>query len=122
MGLANRKMEGYGVVVSFREYPRIHMQVPLWLYLKYSSTPKQKGYGLIAGFDVNSDRLNAVVIDNDGDIIVMKTFWYSEAVSHGFPREKAKWVRLNALSGALKWCERIGVDYVVFEDLARIKN
>ena len=122
VGLANRKMEGYGVVVSFREYPRIHMQVPLWLYLKYSSTPKQKGYGLIAGFDVNSDRLNAVIIDNDGDIIVMKTSWYSETVSHGFPREKAKWVRLNALSGALKWCRRIGVDYVVFEDLARIKN
>ena len=52
----------------------------------------------------------------------MRAFWYSGTVSHGFPREKAKWIRLNALARALKWCRRIGVDYVVFEDLTRIKT
>ncbi len=121
MELANRREEGYGAIISFREYPRIHIQVPLWLYLKYFSTPKQKGYGLIAGLDINSDRLNVVVIDSDGNIVAMKTFWYSETVSHGFPRDKAKCLRLNALSYALEWCRRIGVDFVVFEDLMRIR-
>ncbi len=119
--LANRREEGYGTVISFREYPRVHVQVPLWIYLKYFSTPKQEGYGLIAGFDINSDRLNVVIIVSNGGIIAMKTFWYSETVSHGFPREKAKWLRLNALSNALEWCRGVGVDYVVFEDLGRIK-
>ena len=76
----------------------------------------------MAGFDINSDRLNVVVIGSDGSIIAMKTFWYYETVSHGFPREKARWLRLNALSNALEWCRRIGVDYVVFEDLARIRH
>ncbi len=119
--LANRREEGYGAIISFREYPRIHVQLPLWLYLKYFSTSKQRGYGLIAGFDINSDRLNVVIIDSDGNIVAMKTFWYSETISHGFSRDKAKWVRLNALSDALEWCRRIGVDYVVFEDLTRIR-
>jgi len=119
--LANEKKEGYGIVVSFREHPRIHVQVPLWLYLKYFSTPKQEGYGLIAGFDINSDRVNVVVLDGNGSIVAMKTFWYSETVSHGFPRDRAKWVRLNALSDALGWCRRIGVDYIVFEELTKIK-
>ncbi len=119
--LAGRREEGYGVVVSFREHPRIHIQIPLWLYLKYFSTSKPRGYGLIAGFDVNSDRLNVVVIDNDGNIVAVETFWYCETVSHGFPKGKAEWIRLNALSSALEWCRRIGADYVVFEDLTRIR-
>jgi len=72
---------------------------------------------LIAGLDINSDRLNVVAIDGSGDLVAMRAFWYSGTVSHGFPREKAKWIRLNALARALKWCRRIGVDYVVFEDL-----
>ncbi len=120
--LADRKKEGYGVVVSFRKYPRIHVQVPLWLYLKHFSLPKTRGYGLVAGFDTNSDRLNVVVINDAGDIVALKTFWYSDVVSHGFPREEARQIRLNTLRDALEWCKRIGVDYIVFEDLTRIKN
>jgi len=120
--LANERKEGYGTVISFREYPRVHVQVPLRIYLKHFSTSKQEGYGLIAGLDINSDRLNIVIIDSDGNITTMKTFWCGETVSHGFPKEKAKWLRLNALSNALEWCKGIGVDYVVFEDLARIRH
>ena len=119
--LANEREEGYGAVISFREYPRIHVQIPLLLYLKYFSILKPRGYGLVAGFDVNSDRLNVVVINGNANIVAMKTFWYSEVISHGFPKEKAKWLRLSALSEALKWCRRIGVDYMVFEDLTRVK-
>ena len=120
--LANRKEEGYGAVITFKHYPMIHLQVPLWLYLKHFSTPKPAGYGLVAGFDLNSDRLNVVVIDNQGKIITFRTWWYTEAVSHGYPKEKAKALRLNALSQALKFLARIGVDYVVFEDLFVIKR
>ena len=86
--LSRRKEEGYGAVVSFKDHPMIHLQVPLWLYLKYFSSPKPVGYGLVAGFDLNSDRLNVVVISKDGEIITFKTWWYSEVVSHGFPKGK----------------------------------
>ena len=94
----------------------IYLQIPLWLYLKYFSLPKPNGYGLFAGFDLNSDRLNVVVINKEKKIITKRTFWYSEVVSHGFPKDKAMVLRLNALSQALNFLSRIGVDYVVFED------
>ncbi len=117
--LSQRKEEGYGAVISF---PRIHLQVPLWLYLKHFSLPKPNGYGLIAGFDLNSDRLNLVVIDKGGGAITIKTFWYSDVTRPGFPKEKARALRLNALSQALNFLSRIGVDYVVYEDLFLVKK
>jgi len=120
--LTSRKVEGYGAVISFKDHPMIHLQVPLWLYLKHFSSPKPKGYSLIAGFDLNSDRLNVVVINKESSIVTAKTWWYSEVVSHGFPKDKAKALRLNALSQALIFLSRVGVDYVVFEDLFLIKN
>jgi len=94
----------------------IYLQIPLWLYLKHFSSPKLNGYGLFAGFDLNSDRLNVVVVNKEGEIITFKTWWYSEVVSHGFPKGKAKALRFNALSQALNFLSRVGVDYVVFED------
>jgi hypothetical protein len=120
--LAKKREEGYGAVISFEEKPMIHLQIPLWLYLKHFSSPKPKGYGLIAGFDLNSDRLNVVVINKEKKIITKRTFWYSEVVSHGFPKDKAMVLRLNALSQALNFLSRIGVDYVVFEDLFLVKK
>jgi IS605 OrfB family transposase len=121
--LANQRKISYGISISFRNSKSyIHVEVPLQLYLKHFSTPKLRGYRLLAGFDLNSDRVNVVIIDADANIVAMRTFWYSEVVSHGFSKEKAKWLRLNALSKALKWCVRMGVDYVVFEDLTKIKH
>ncbi len=120
--LANKKEEGYGAVISFKERPMIHLQIPLWLYLRHFSSPKPCGYGLIAGFDLNSDRLNVVVVNKDGKVVAIKTFWYSEVTRPGFPKGKAKALRLNALSQALNFLSRIGVDYAVFEDLFLVKG
>ena len=50
--LSRRKEEGYGALISFKEKPMIHLQIPLWLYLKHFSSPKPNGYGLFAGFDL----------------------------------------------------------------------
>ena len=72
--LVSNKVEGYGALISFKEKPMIHLQIPLWLYLKHFSSPKPNGYGLFAGFDLNSDRLN-VVINKGGEIIAIKTFF-----------------------------------------------
>jgi hypothetical protein len=120
--LSRRKEEGYGAVISFKHYPMIHLQIPLWLYLKYFSSPKPNGYSLFAGFDLNSDRLNVVVVNKDGEIIANKTWWYSDVTRPGFPKGKAMALRLNALSQALNFLSRIGVDYVAFEDLFLVKK
>jgi len=120
--LASKKEEGYGAVISFKDHPVIHLQIPLWLYLKHFSSPKPNGYGLFAGFDLNSDRLNVVVISEDGEIITKKTWRYSDVARPGFPKDKAKALRSNALSQALNFLSRVGVDYVVFEDLFLVKR
>ena len=120
--LSKRKVEDYGAVISFKEKPMIHLQVPLWLYLKHFSSPKPSGYGLVAGFDLNSDGLNAVVVNKEGKIITFKTWWYSDVTRPGFPKDKAKALRLNALSESLSFLSRVGVDYVVFEDLFLVKR
>jgi predicted transposase len=120
--LSKRKEEGYGAVISFKEKSMLHLQIPLWLYLKHFSLPKPNGYGLIAGFDLNSDRLNVIVTSKDGKVIAIKIFWYSYVTRPGFPKEEAKALRLNALSEALEFLSRIGVDYVVFEDLFLVKK
>jgi len=120
--LSRRKEEGYGAVVSFKHYPMIHLQIPLWLYLKHFSSPKPNGYGLVAGFDLNSDRLNVVVISKDGEIIANKTWRYSDVTRPGFPKGKAMALRLNALSESLNFLSRVGVDYVIFEDLFLVKK
>ena len=120
--LSRRKEEGYGVIVSFKDYPMIHLQIPLWLYLKHFSSPKPVGYGLVAGFDLNSDRLNVVVVNEEGKVIAIKTFWYSDVTRPGFPKGKAMALRLNALSESLIFLSRVGVDYVIFEDLFLVKK
>ena len=65
--LASKKEEGYGAIVSFKDYPMIHLQIPLWFYLKRFSSPKPVGYGLVAGFDLNSDKLNVIVVNKECD-------------------------------------------------------
>ena len=120
--LSQRKEEGYGAVISFKDYPMIHLQIPLWLYLKHFSSLKPNGYGLIAGFNLNSDRLNVVVVSKDGKVVTKKTWWYSDVTRPGFPKGKAMALRLNALSQALNYLLRIGVDYVAFEDLFLVKK
>jgi len=120
--LSRRKEEGYGAVISFEEKPMIHLQIPLWLYLKHFSSPKPNGYSLVAGFDLNSDRLNVVVVSEEGKVIAIKTFWYSDVTRPGFPKGKAMALRLNALSKSLIFLSRVGVDYVIFEDLFLVKR
>lgn len=58
MQLAKSRKESYGAVISFRnERVYIHLEIPLWLYLKHFGTEKPRGYGLMAGFSSNSRRL-----------------------------------------------------------------
>ncbi len=85
--LCRRREEGYGARIVFRDRRlEIHVSVPLHLYLKHFSAPRREGYGLVAGIDLNSDRINMVVTDLNARIITMKTAWFPEVTLHGFPR------------------------------------
>ena len=121
--LANEKKEGYGARIVFKHRRiELHLSVPLPLYLKHFSLPARRGYELIVGIDLNSDRINMVIIDLTARIITMKTAWFPEVTLHGFPRDKARDIRLRKLKELLSYARRIGVDYVVFENLLAVKK
>lgn len=121
--LASRRAEGYGVVISFREHPRIHVQVPIHLYLKHFSNTKQfNSRGFVAGFDLNSDRINMVVVDKNGKIVYMKSAEFPEVTLHGFPAELAKQRRLQTLSYLIRLAKLVGVTYIAFENLFKVKK
>ena len=120
--LAKQRRVSYGARIVFRNGKiYLHVSIPIELYLKYFSRGKAKG-GLIAGFDLNSDRVNMVIIDRYGRIRDIKTEWFPEVTSHGFPKSKAKVRRLEALAKLLKYAYYHDVGTVVFENLLTIKH
>lgn len=99
----------------------LHASIPIGLYLKYFSKGRANGE-LIAGFDLNSDRINMVIVDRYGRIRDMKTTWFPEVTSHGFPKNKARARRLEALTKLLRYAYYHGVGTVVFENFLMIKH
>jgi predicted transposase len=122
LDLAERRLEGYGVTISFKNRPRIHVQVPTWLYLKHMSGEPVSGKGFIAGIDVNSDRVNLAVVDLKGSIVHVKGFGFPEVTRPGYPEELARQKRLKAIAEALKIAREAGASVVAFENLPAIKG
>ncbi|MCD6196599.1 MAG: hypothetical protein J7J82_07440 [Staphylothermus sp.] len=119
--LAKNKNVSYGARIVFRNGRiYLHLSIPIQLYLKHFKKREVRG-DLIAGFDLNSDRINMAIIDGHGRIRDKKTVWFPEVTSHGFPRSIAKARRLEALAKLLKYAYYHGVSTVVFENLLTIK-
>jgi len=120
--LAKQKKASYNARILFRDAKiYLHLSVPIQLYLKYFKRGDALGE-FIAGFDLNSDRVNLVIIDKYGRLVDVKTEWFPEVTSPGFPREKARALRLRALAKLLKYCYTHGVGAVVFENLLDVKK
>ncbi|WP_240912535.1 hypothetical protein [Thermococcus sp. LS2] len=77
---------------------------------------------MYAGFDLNSDRVNMAILDGDGIIRDVRVEHFPEVNSPGFPKSKAKDLRLKALSRLLDYAYYHGVSVVFFEDLSMIKR
>jgi len=120
--LAKQKKASYNAKIVFRNTKiYLHLSVPIQLYLKYFKRGDALGE-FIAGFDLNSDRVNLVIIDKYERIVDVKTEWFPEVTSPGFSREKARALRLRALAKLLKYCYTHGVGAVVFENLLDVKK
>ena len=120
--LARQKKASYGARIVFRSGRiYLHLSIPIELYLKHHVKGRAEGE-LVAGFDLNSDRINMVIIDRYGRIRDIKTEWFPEVASHGYPRSKAKTGRLEALAMLLRYAYHHNVGTVVFENLLVIKK
>ena len=100
----------------------LHIHTPLELYAKYmKKASKAKLVGHIAGFDFNSDRICMVIVDRNGIIRDIKNEYFPEVASHGFPKEKAKALRQEAVARLVKYARNHGVKYYVVENLSKPK-
>jgi len=120
--LARDRKMSYGTRIVFRNGRiYLHLSVPVELYLKHFKKGEARG-DLVAGFDLNSDRINMVIIDRYGRIRVVKTERFPEVTSHGYPRSKARARRLKAFAKLLRYAYHHSVGTVVFENLLIIKK
>ena len=117
----SRKLSYTAKIVFRNGKVYLHVSVPIELYLKHFSKGRAKGK-LVAGFDLNSDRINMVIVDRQGIIRDTKTEWFPEVTSHGFLSNKAHSIRLQTLAKLLNYAYYHGVSTVLFEDLDRIKK
>jgi len=67
----------------------VQVTVPLDVYYERMARHRRNAGKLIGGVDVNTDRINLVIIDEDGELIDHRTFWFSEVTTRGFPKHKA---------------------------------
>jgi hypothetical protein len=67
----------------------VHVTVPLDLYYEHMARHKKNSGKLFGGVDVNSDRLNLAIVDERGELIDHRTFWFSEVTTRGFPKQSA---------------------------------
>jgi len=119
--LAESRKTSYTARIVFRNGRiYLHLSVPVELYLKYFRKGEARG-SLIAGFDLNSDRINMVIVDKSGVVRDVRTEWFPEATSPGYPRNKARVVRLRALTKLLSYAYHHGAGVAVFEELDKIK-
>lgn len=123
LSIINHLMDGegssYGVEIS--EDFTVHVYIPFWLYKQHVGR-EASGRVHIASFDLNSDRINMVIVDKNGEILDVKNEHFHEVSTHGYPRNKAKNLRLQALAKLLDYAWNHVVSVVLYENLPLIKS
>ncbi len=71
---------------------------------------------LYSGVDVNTDRINLAIVDADGRLRDVKTFWFREVTARGgFPRRRAWSIIGMRVHEMLDYAYHHGVKAVVLE-------
>jgi len=99
LGAITTKRVGYMGRVVVRDYGvrnnqlwvhgEVHVAIPLDVYYEHMVRRRRNAGRLFGGVDVNTDRINLAIIDEDGELIDHRTFWFSEVTARGFPRHRA---------------------------------
>jgi hypothetical protein len=93
----------------------IHVTIGYDFYLKHMTRHREPKGSLIGGVDVNTDRINLAIIDEKGNLRDYKTFWFSEAVTRGYPRRKAWSVIGMKIHEMLRYAYNHGVSTIALE-------
>ncbi len=111
-----------GIVLNNDKF-YLHVTVPLEIVVKYDTHSKvTEKSRYIAGFDLNGDRINMVIINEHGKILDVKNKHFPEITQHGYPKDKAKDTILKSLSELIDYAVYHNVRYFVFEKLTNIER
>jgi len=123
---SERKEIGYPARVIIKEYnaysdrlylySKLQIMVPYTLYKEVIKRYNRPLSDLIAGIDVNTDRLNLAIIDSEGVLKNKKTFWFDDTISRSYNKERA-WSRINEeIHRLLDYAYSKGVSTIVLEN------
>jgi hypothetical protein len=102
----------------------VHITIPMDVYYEHMAKHRRNNGRLVGGVDVNADRFNLAIIDEDSELIDHKTFWFSEVTARGFPRYKAWSIIGMRIHELLDYAYRHGVKTLFLENpeiLGRLK-
>ncbi|PUA32567.1 MAG: hypothetical protein B7O98_05490 [Zestosphaera tikiterensis] len=102
----------------------VHVSISYDFYLRYAKRYGEPRGSLVSGVDVNTDRINLAIIDEDGMLRDRKTFWFSEATARGYPRSVAWSIIGMKIHEMLKYAYHHGVSTLAVENpeiLGRLK-
>jgi hypothetical protein len=68
----------------------IQITIPMSFYYKYIARVRVNRGKLYGGVDVNTDRINLVIVDEKGNLRDYKTFWFPEITARGYPKRRAR--------------------------------
>ena len=97
-------------------YCSLQIMIPYNLYLKTMRKYSKPLGDLVAGVDVNADRINLAIIDKYGRLRDVKTFWFREITSRGYRRKQA-WTKIyKAIHDMLNYAYHHGVSTIALEN------
>jgi hypothetical protein len=94
----------------------VHMTVPLDVYYEHMARHRRNAGKLFGGVDVNADRINLAIINDNGEFIDRRTFWFSEVTARGFPKHKAWSIIGMRIHELLEYAYRHGVKTLFLEN------
>ncbi len=123
---ASRGMIGYPARVVIRDYGigknglhvhgEVQIMIPYSLYIEVMRRYAKPRGSNIAGVDVNVDRLDAVVIDEYGNLLSYRTFWIRNTTFMGVRRKRAWSLIGEQIHALLKWLYSQGVSTIGLEN------
>ncbi len=123
---ANRKEVGYPARVYITDYGvgkmglhvagEVQVGVPYSFYFNVMRRYEKPLSDLVAGVDVNVERIDVAVVTQSGRLRAVKTFWLDGAVHMGARRSRAWSIIGSVIHGMLRWLYHSGVSTVVLED------
>ena len=93
----------------------IQLTIPLDFYYKYMTRYRKNKGNLYGGVDDNMDRINLAIVDGEGRLRDIYTFWFRETTARGYPRHRARSVIGMKVHEMLKYAYYHGVKMLFLE-------